>query len=354
MQIRSSHPSPVPERHAPVTSSGLREAGAAFGPVVEDVLVLTQYLGAGQIYKMEDAKLQQEFSAKPPLAAEPRVRLERPFMMVPGWTTERVRFAALVDKLTEGGANGGRTYFVKDGQFFADFEATKLMAESSVPADARVFETLLKDPHAPPTQVADEIERNLAAIQRATGAPKVDVDAYSMGGLGTRVYLDRGGSAVGRLMMLGTPNNGTRFAELANYIIRRDIQFAMGMAGITMADLPALQWMTVDDRKGVLNPKLHDLNSRWPQQRAQVEDCAIVGGRGQLTPASEGWRLFTEGDGLVPVESLSLPGTPAKVVDGEKHHGFLNNDAEVYREMIGFFGWTPIGGSPSGAAAATP
>lgn len=346
MEIRSSHPSPVPERHAPITSSGLREAGASFGPVVEDVLVLTQYLGAGQIYKMEDAKLQQEFDAKPPLAAEPTVRLDRPFMMVPGWTTERVRFAPLVDKLTQGGINGGRVYYVKDGQFFADFEATQVLAQGSIPADARVFETLLKDPHAPPPVVADEIERNLQAIQRATGAAKVDVDAYSMGGLGTRVYLDRGGQAVGRLMMLGTPNNGTRFAELANYIIRRDIQFAMGMAGITMADLPALQWMTVDDRKGVLNPNLHALNARWPQQKANVEDVHIVGGQGQLTPASDGWRLFTAGDGLVPVESLSLPGTPARLVEGEKHHGFLNNDAEVYREMVRFFGWTPISAGP--------
>lgn len=348
MQIRSSHRSPVPERAVPITSSGLREAGAAFGPLVEDALVLSQYLGAGQIYKMEDARLEQEFAAKPPLAAEPRVRLDRPFMTVPGWTTDRVRFEALNAKLTEGGANGGRVLFVKDGQFFADYSATKLVAEAAVPADARVFETLLTDPHAPPSVTADEIGRNLAAIQRATGADKVDVDAYSMGGLGTRVYLDRGGSAVGRLMMLGTPNQGTRFAELANYIIRRDIQFAMGMAGITVADLPALKWMTVDDRRGILNPDLHALNYRWPQQRARVEDCEIVGGQGQLTPASHGWKLFTKGDGLVPVESLSLPGTPAKVLDGEKHHGFLNNDAAVYREMIRFFGWTPTG---AGAAA---
>lgn len=346
MEIRSTTTTRHPEREHPVTGSGLREAGGAFGQVVEDTLVLTQYLGAGQIYKMEDARLREEFAARPPLADEPRVSLSRPFMMVPGWTTRRERFEDLGAKLTEGGANGGQVWFVKNGEFFTDPEATRLAAAGSVPAGARVFQTVLTDVHAPPSRTAEEIGRNLEAVQRVTGAGKIDVDAYSMGGLGTRVYLDRGGAAVGRLMMLGTPNRGTRFAELANYILRRDIGFAMSMAGITMADLPALQWMTVDDAKGVLNPNLHGLNQRWPQQRARLEDVTILGGQGQLTPASQGWRLFTKGDGLVPVESLSLPGTPAQVVEGDKHHGHLNNDPAVYREMIRFFGWTPLSATP--------
>lgn len=345
MEIRSSQANPplAPERTSPVTAAGIREGAALFGPMVEDTLVLSQYVGAGQLYKMEDARLGQELSSRPPMAGEPRVALDRPFVMVPGWTTERERFAALSSKLTEGGANGGRVYYVRDGAFFTDFELVH-QASGGVPKDARVFEVILRDKHAPPDVVAGELDRNFDAIRQATGAEKVDVDAYSMGGLGTRVYLDRGGRAVGRLMMLGTPNNGTRFAELARHILRRDIQWAMSMAGLTVADLPALDWMTVDDPAGRLNPRLHDLNSRWPQQRQHLEAVEIVGGQGQLTPASHGWRLFTAGDGLVPVESLSLPGTPARVVEGEKHHGYLNNDAATYREMIRFFGWTPLPG----------
>lgn len=350
MEIRT--PPTVALRSEPPQASpagGLRDGAGLLGPAVEDLLVLSQYVGAGQLYRMEDARFKEAAAVRPPLAHEPRVTLQRPFVMVPGWTTARARFEGLGAKLTEGGINGGKVYFVQDGRFFQDYRLLNEVGVQGPPADAKVFEVVLRDIHAPPDVVASELDRNFEAIREVTGAPRLDVNGYSMGGLGTRVYLDRGGSAVGRFMMLGTPNRGTRFAELARHILQRDIQWAISMAGLVPGDLPALNWMAVDDGQGKSNPRLHALNERWPQQLQRVEAAEIVGGQGQLTPASGDWRLFEPGDGLVPLHSLSLPGTPARILPGEQHHGHLNLDAATYREMTRFFGWTPLPPPTAGA-----
>ncbi len=337
----------------PGTSPPL-DSPEALPPQVEDALTLGHFVATGLIYKLEGARTERRLDQERPLQGQPRVELQRPFVMVPGWTTRQEAFHDLGSKLTEGGLNGGQVFFVQDGRFFQDFETSIQAAPDSVPAEARVFQVVMKDGHAPPDVAADELDRNFEAIRQATGAPRLDVEAYSMGGLSTRVYLDRGGKAVGRLMMLGTPNRGTRFAELARHVIQRDIRWAMSMGGLTVGDLPALDWMAPDHGKGSSNPRLSDLNSRWEEQASRIEDFHAVAARGLLTPAEKGGPLFTEGDGLVPVASVGPPGVEVTVLSGDKHHGLLNREAETYQEMIRFFGWTPLSEPPPPDSAPKP
>lgn len=310
------------------------------GRWVDNMVLLSHFVGVGQAYKMAGSRIAQREAEHPPLKDVPLVQLKRPFVMVPGWTTRLERFQALGDRLTEGGRNGGEIVFLKNGDFFHDRACTRPMDEQMIATDSKVFEVLLEDPHEPPPVVADELERDFEAVRRVTGADKVDVDAYSMGGLGTRVYLDRGGDAVGKLLLLGTPNRGTRFADLAGKIIRRDIQFAMSMAGIGVGDSAALEWLAVDDGEGRNNPQLTDLNRNWARQVRTLEAVHTVGGKALLTP-SRGWWLFTGGDGLVETDGLAPPGGTVRVLEGEKHHGYLNSDPDVYREMMDFFDWEP-------------
>lgn len=353
MDVSRLHPSVAPCRPAAVPGTRARlESPEALPPHVEDTLTVAQFVATGLIYKMEGVRTERRLDQERPLEGQPQVELERPFVMVPGWTTRPEAFHDLGSKLTEGGLNGGRIVFVRDGAFFNDPEAQVQADPESVPADARVFQVIPKDAHAPPDVVADELERSFEAIRQVTGAPRLDVEAYSMGGLSTRVYLDRGGQAVGRLMMLGTPNRGTRFAELARHVIQRDVRWAMSLGGLTVGDLPALDWMAPVQGDGSSNPRLSALNSRWDEQASRLEDFHAVAARGLLTPAEKGGPMFTEGDGLVPVDRVGPPGVEVTVLSGDKHHRLLNREAETYQELIRFFGWTPLS-EPAAPPAAT-
>ena len=344
MEIRSTLP------HASLATAS-RPEGLASDAVkdqsVEDAVMLGQYTATGLLYKMNGARIGKELAAHPQLDSEPRVAISRPFVLVPGWTTKPDAFQELGAKLTEGGANGGKIYYVKNGEFFVDPETREKLPSKDVPKEAKVFQVVARDIHESPSLVAEELDRDFEAIRTATGASRVDVEAYSMGGLSTRIYLDRGGQAVGKLLMLGTPNRGTRFAELARHVIHRDVRWAMSMGGISLADLPALSWLAVDDSQG-RNPLLQDLNSRWPQQASRVEAVEAVGGQGQLTPATQQGMLFAPGDGLVPTERLAPPGEKPRMLPGELHHSHLNREGASYKEMTRFFGWTPL---PGGAGS---
>ncbi len=307
------------------------------GEKVQDMHLLSQFVGMGQMYKLSEKRF-AAWEATQPLKDSPQVTIDRPFVMVPGYTTRPDRFEALGHKLTEDGANGGKIVFVQDGKFFEERACQHQLSENPTSAN-KVFEIVLQDIREAPPVAADEIEKNFKAIQSATGYDKLDVDAYSMGGLGTRLYLDRGGDAVGKLLLLGTPNQGTRFAGLARDVIRRDIKFAMGMANLTGANLPALEWLAADDGQGHANPRLTELNKNFARQEARCESVLTLGGEEMMTPSSQTFWPVTGGDGLVEAKRLFPPGGQQKMLEGEKHHAYLNGDPDVYREMTGYFGW---------------
>jgi triacylglycerol esterase/lipase EstA (alpha/beta hydrolase family) len=62
---------------------------------------------------------------------------------------------------------------------------------------------------------AEQLDRKIGAIRRATGAERLVLVAHSMGGLVARAYLRRYGAArVARLITLGAPHHGSVLAYL--------------------------------------------------------------------------------------------------------------------------------------------
>ena len=130
--------------------------------------------------------------------------------------------------------------------------------------------------------------------------------------------------------MVGTPNQGSRAAELTNLALKNGVTWATTLAGVGPAAASALEWMTPG------NPKLESLNASLDVQKAHIADMRIVGNDGFVTSTSVG-------DGLIPVEALSVGDLEVRVVkgDGAKCHYTMMNDPEVFQEMVDYFGWPP-------------
>jgi pimeloyl-ACP methyl ester carboxylesterase len=269
----------------------------------------------------------------------PPAELGRPVVFVPGFHTPKNRFDHLLEKLTGAGGNGGRAYYVRDGEVFADQACT----QKAEPKDGRVFVAVFPTTNTPPNEAGPQLGRSLETIQRLTGMPKVDVAAYSMGGLTTRVYLDMGGEAVGKFMMLGTPNQGSAMARSALGILDLmengwDVQWVAARKPLQNSDRPALGWL-LPVKIGSDNPQLEDLNSRWPQQKARTEDVQLVGSNSKYTMG----RYFMPdvGDGTVTARSLQIDGENVTWLKDPSHlnHGLLFSNPDTYHEMHRFFGW---------------
>ncbi|MFA7484349.1 MAG: hypothetical protein WC314_27900 [Vulcanimicrobiota bacterium] len=302
---------------------------------VRDLGVVGRLLSLGLLYKGKNAARKKANAEKPPLLAEPPVTLQDPVVFVPGWTTTREAFDPLAEKLLEGGRNGGQLIFVSEGKFYMDRECTELCdgdaLQSSKP---KVFEVVYSDIRLAPDRSSEELAVNFKAIKGLTGTQKVDVSAFSMGGLATRAYLDKGGQDIDQLLFVATPHQGAKFADLARRTLRRDIGWAIKLAGLLPADLPALDWLApVEDG----NPQLKQLNERWEIQKSRVNETHFVAGKGTVT-ARDGWWLIADGDGLVSVGSSAPPGEKSVVFD-DQTHGTMNNSVPVFREMMDFFHW---------------
>lgn len=321
----AAEPKPAPKEALPAS---------AIHDFFVDTAVAAKFLTMGQIQKTLGARRAEKNAENPPLAQSPKVEIERPFVMVPGWTTTRKSFDPLADKLLEDGGNGGKLYFVQGGEFFTDRECSKHINRDEVlGADGKVFEVVFSDTRLVPSESHKELHTNLEAVRRVTSEEKLDVYAYSMGGLSARAYLDNEGDAIGKLMILGTANRGTALATWGQHLLERDVTWALSIAGLLPADLGAMRELSLEED----NPFLQGLNERWEEQKAEVDEVLIVGGAG-IPTGNPGWIPATRGDGLVPVNRLAPPGEEALVVEGQ-HHGHLNNSAPVYDVMREHFGW---------------
>ena len=326
---------PVQSKAEPEQESSL------ISDLVEDFTVGARLLSLGQIYLSTEKHRDKKYTENPPLAGSPPVKIQQALVLVPGWKTTRQAFDPLADKLLEGGRNGGKIYFVQKGEFFHDRDCTALVASKELTtSDAKVFEVAFSDVRLPPTEAAKELKVNFEKIKKLTGQDRLDVSAYSMGGLATRCYLDEGGEDIDQLLTLGTPHRGSQFAAWAHHALQRDLRWAISMAGLIPADIPALTWLAPEK----VNPNLQNLNARWPEQKSQVNEVLIVGGVG--TPSAQaGWWPVTKGDGLVATDAVAPPGEKSLLLSGQ-HHSHLNNNADVYDTMREFFGWaedhTPV------------
>lgn len=309
-------------------------------PLVDDALITSQFLGAGKVYELGFEAAQELAKVSPPLHDVSPVNLERPLLILPGWTTEPSKFDHLVAKLTEDGRNGGKAYFVKDGEVYDDPECSQRVEQ--LDPQAKIFIAVYHHVLQTPPETAPQIDRSIQELQQRGLTGKLDVIGYSLGGVAARKYLDNGGQDFGKVVLLGTSNHGARLATLAREVIERDLNWALSMSGITVAHLPAMKWMSEEGPEGRDNPDLYELNENWDRQKSQAEEVLIIGSDGIQTPTQGLWPM-RGGDGLVARSSLEMPDTPIEVFPGKgyKHHGQLVHDSDVYHEMTEFFGWTP-------------
>ncbi len=275
------------------------------------------------------------------LEGSPRVNLERPVVFVPGFTTPMDPYLPLLEHLTSEGGNGGQAYFVRAGQIYSDPQCQQPVPSGTRP-EAKVFVVVPHSRYDTPPDFVAQLKPDLEKVREFAQAPLADMVGYSMGGISSRLYLDQGGTGVGKLLMVGTPNQGSRVASMAHWAVKNNIGWAMAIAGHAPAALSALEWL-----RGVEegNPQLSDLNSRWPEHRAGLEDACVIGSGDLPTPGYASWG-WSRGDTAVEQKALTLPGLSVRLVSGglTKSHETLMADPDVFAEMSQFLGWKEANG----------
>jgi len=108
------------------------------------------------------------------------------------------------------------------------------LAARLVRSGRKTFALTFAHPHGDNVMQAEAVAACLARIRRVTGAPKVDLVAWSKGGVSTRCYLSDAGPEgstryrgdVRRYVMLGTPNGGVdisfAFPNLNYWILQHE------------------------------------------------------------------------------------------------------------------------------------
>ncbi|HEY9854530.1 MAG TPA: alpha/beta fold hydrolase [Stenomitos sp.] len=134
--------------------------------------------------------------------------------------------------------------------------------------------------------LAGQIGDRVAAIRQRTGAAKVDLVAFSLGGIASRYYLQRlgGVSQVQRFITLSTPHHGT-------------------LTGF-------LRWNPGASELRIGSPFLEDLNRDWDQTARQLQTTTI-------------WTPFDLM--IVPTTSSRLPGASEVVVPVALHPWMLRD-----------------------------
>ena len=304
---------------------------------VTDAIAVAQFAGSGFLYNSAAKDAASERERIPPLSNAPQVTLEDPFLIAPGWTTKPDKFNDMINHLTQDGQNGGRAVYIREGVAYSDQATTEA---TEINANDRVFVAVYDDVLSPPDVTGPQLKDTTDMIKQAV-SPKVDVLGYSMGGIAVRKMLDNGDQTVDQVAFLGTPHTGTRFAGLADYIIRRDINFAMNMAGVNADHLPTMAWMKmVDPKDPQSNPQLSALNASAERQVSNTNEMISIGSSG-LATITKPWGGTEGGDGLVQQSSLHLDGAETVVLPGRgnKQHGALPSDTDAFIEMAKFFDW---------------
>ena len=302
---------------------------------LDDTWDATIFLTYGTVSKVEAQVNDAQQAKKHPIGELPTPHLDRPFVMVPGWTTGPDALEPLASHLTRNQSNGGLTYFVKNGAFYTQDPKGNLLPVAGAPKDARVFEMVWSDTHQSPEHNLPELKENLNAITKATGFDKVDAQGYSMGGLDTRLYLEQGGNQINRFMMLGTPNHGTSFGSMVVHVLDNKVEWASKLAGVGANDRESMEWL----RDEAHSPELQQLNADWGRELSQVQQAIIVGTDQLSTPTSHALGGMGPGDGTVPAGSLPLPNVKTVLVHEPMSHGSLNADESIEKLRDDFFGW---------------
>lgn len=206
------------------------------------------------------------------------------------------------------------------------------------------------------------LKTEIQDIKNQTGAGKVDVIGYGMGGLVARWYVekDNGNISVRKLILVGTPNHGS---GLFGYAIP-EISFSEGGPGpgtvlslykllakcvggviescSAASPIPGVRVPSLGEtsrQMALWSPFLNQLNYN-DTKKSSGED-KLAGGVQYVTIAGKKWYYFASpymglksNDGFVTVDSVKLDG-----VSGENHaefnvdHKGLAEDEEVYAKI---------------------
>jgi hypothetical protein len=304
---------------------------------ITDAIAVAQFVGSGVLYKDAAEAAAKQQSEKPPFSDAPNVKLEDPFLILPGWTTLPEKFDNMLAHLLKNPDNGSRAVYIKEGQAYSDQDCTE---QTSINESDKIFMCVYDDVLSPPDKTAPQIATAVEMIKGQHGE-KIDVLGYSMGGVAVRKMLDDDLQTVDQIAFLGASHKGARFATLANYVIHRDINFAMNLAGISPAHLPSMQWMLpVDPNNPDSSPNLSSLNQNLEHQMENCSEMYNIGSDGFAT-ITKGWGHAPGGDGLVDFEATQLDGVPGAVLHGRglKQHGNLPSDTDAFNELVNYFDW---------------
>jgi len=164
---------------------------------------------------------------------------------------------------------------------------------------------------------------------KALGYPKVDIIAHSFGGLVSRTYIeDMGGdNNVRNLIMIATPNHGTRLADYLTGTIPDDplgnslMEIGLGMSRQIKEQK---DWDSSINLRTIDNPRLSDLNNNFNPSSINTNYFTIAG----THPYPDKWtsyKSFLPGydDGVTTVDSVTLPEIPLYCI-GLDHSSILN------------------------------
>ena len=305
---------------------------------------MVESLVSGLGYKLHKFKAKKIRDLSGGLSDQVKVKIERPLVCVQGFRSKPGGFKPLMDHFTEDGHNGGQAYYVKNGRFYLEPECIQPLPENHTDPNAKVFRVIPNDRFQSFEVCADQLEQEFQAIKQFTGEPKLDILAHSMGGLSVRRYLDKYDDQVGKLLMLGTPQRGTRNANFARKVIAHDVGWAVSIGGITPAAAAAVEMLRSLDEGPEANEFLKAMNDRLPQQLAKAEKAMTIGANCFLTPRAGNRTGWGGGDALVEASALTLPGLDTKIFSGRgtKIHHTLPTDDEIYQEMVEFYDWTAV------------
>jgi len=127
----------------------------------------------------------------------------------------------------------------------------------------------------------------IAEIKKVTGQNQVNIVGHSKGGLDARVYLANGTHDVANLIMIGTPNAGSRLAQSSNICTPALYDLKPGAADTLVKMNPKTKYYTI---AGDWNPSLGN--------------CQLS----LFLPMEIYNNLPKPNDGLIPVSSVESQG----------------------------------------------
>lgn len=270
-----------------------------------------EFVWAGQANTIDSFELPEE--SPPPLS--------KPVILVHGFNSGPSTWQNMHSWLVRDGVNKNGGVISPNG--------------GEVDADGKVFAMQFSRSCNSLANNASELREAIDRITAATGAKEVDVISHSMGGLGTRTYLDQGNEKVDHLVMLATPNRGSVLADL-------DLKFReMGLNTLPREDDPLIRQALRDlgeVREGN-NPNLTRLNQNWDTQKSRAQ-MLVIAGNGKPTLASR-TRVTIKGDVAVSRESATMPGVPVRNIWGVNHGG-VKEHPDALRMTAAFLTNAPL------------